>query len=170
MKIYDLSDLLCEHLRELLSAEKQQHYVLEKVIGKTQSNELRLLIQKNIDYSLQQAFRLEDILTILGRNKRTIECKIMRELLDRLIRFSQNCANTGVLDAELISSLQCIKHFEISEYGTLCSYFSKLLSDNEVLRLLKMTITEEKALERKLTELAESSVNLRVGHSAFAAV
>lgn len=96
----------------------------------------------------------------LDKNKKTGECKVMAELLDRGLQLAKSCENNEVLESGMISSLQCIKHFEIAEYGTLAS-FAELLENDKVLKLLKMTIAEEKELDQALSELAEKTINQR---------
>lgn len=159
-KITNLTNLLSQQLKELLHAEKQQQESLQKIIKKTESNELKQLFQKNINKTEKQAKRLEDALSILGEDKKVIECKAMKELLGRGLDLTKKCDNAEVLEAGLISSLQCIKHFEIAEYGTMAS-FAKLLGNDEVLEILKKTIAEEKAIDKELTELAERTINKR---------
>jgi len=52
-----------------------------------------------------------------------------------------------------------VEHYEISRYGTLKSWATKLGKPN-VVRLLDATLKEEKATDLKLTDLAESEINL----------
>jgi ferritin-like metal-binding protein YciE len=52
-----------------------------------------------------------------------------------------------------------VEHYEISRYGTLKAWAEKLgLTD--VAELLDETLQEEKATDEKLTDLAESEINI----------
>jgi ferritin-like metal-binding protein YciE len=63
-----------------------------------------------------------------------------------------------VIDAGLIASAQAVEHYEIARYGTLIAWAEQLgLSDSPA--LLRETLQEEKAADKKLTELAEANVN-----------
>jgi ferritin-like metal-binding protein YciE len=159
-KLVDLTDLFSEHLKELLSSEKEQIEKMPKYINKAVSKELKSLLQKNMEQTKQHAKRLEDSLALLGENKKAIECNVMNELLDRGLHIGKKSDNKDVLEAGLVMSVQCIKHFEIASYGTLVS-FANLLGDKEVSNLLKMTLNEEKALDKEMTELAVKSINTR---------
>ena len=63
------------------------------------------------------------------------------------------------LDAALIFAAQKVEHYEIATYGTLCE-FAKLLDMDDAAELLAATLDEEKDADAKLTEVAESSVNV----------
>jgi ferritin-like metal-binding protein YciE len=68
-------------------------------------------------------------------------------------------AEDAVMDAGLIADAQRVEHYEISAYGTACTY-AKELGNTEALNLLKATLKEEKAADEKLSVIAESTVNL----------
>lgn len=162
-KIATLNDLLCNQLLELLDAEKQQQEHLQKFMKKTGSTEFKTLLQKNMDNTVKHLKRLGDVLDTLGIDERNVECKVMSELISRAMQLAKNSDNTDVVEAGLIASLKCIKHFEIAEYGTLISY-SRLLGDNDSLEILKKSISEEKIMDNDLTQLAEKNINLCAVH------
>ena len=64
-------------------------------------------------------------------------------------------AEDEVRDAGLISTAQRVEHYEIAAYGCVRTY-AELLGDEEGAGLLKATLTEEKATDEKLTDLARS--------------
>jgi ferritin-like metal-binding protein YciE len=62
------------------------------------------------------------------------------------------------LDAGLIAAAQAVEHYEISRYGTLCTWAEELgLSD--AVKLLEATLSEEKATDEALSQIAETVVN-----------
>ncbi len=63
-----------------------------------------------------------------------------------------------VIDAGLIAAAQRVEHYEIAAYGTVRTYAESLGGD-EAMRLLEMTLKEEKETDQKLTQLAKSHVN-----------
>lgn len=67
-------------------------------------------------------------------------------------------AEPEVLDAGLIAAAQHVEHYEIAGYGTVCTY-AKLLGDKEGADLLYQTLQEEEQTDKKLTQIAESSIN-----------
>ena len=66
--------------------------------------------------------------------------------------------NKSVLDAALIAAAQAVEHYEMTRYGTLVAW-AKQLGRNDAATLLNQTLDEEKATDKKLTEMAESQIN-----------
>ena len=64
----------------------------------------------------------------------------------------------SVLDAAIICAAQRVEHYEIAGYGC-ARTFAGLLGDNEAADLLQQTLDEEGQTDKRLTELAESSIN-----------
>jgi ferritin-like metal-binding protein YciE len=68
-------------------------------------------------------------------------------------------AEPEVMDAGLISAAQRVEHYEIAGYGCVRTY-AKLLGNDEAARILQQTLDEEGQTDKKLTALAESSINV----------
>jgi ferritin-like metal-binding protein YciE len=64
-----------------------------------------------------------------------------------------------VLDAALIAAAQKVEHYEIASYGTIRTY-AEMLGEDEAVQLLQQTLDEEIETDEKLTELAESAINV----------
>jgi ferritin-like metal-binding protein YciE len=62
------------------------------------------------------------------------------------------------LDAGLLAAAQAVEHYEISRYGTLKSWATKL-GIKDAVRLFDQTLAEEKETDDTLTKLADSEVN-----------
>jgi ferritin-like metal-binding protein YciE len=62
------------------------------------------------------------------------------------------------LDAGLLAAAKALEHYEISRYGTLRTWAEELRLKKAV-TLLESTLTEEKATDEALTQIAESVVN-----------
>ena len=67
--------------------------------------------------------------------------------------------NDTVRDAGMLAAAQAVEHYEITRYGTLKSWAGKL-GMTEAVKLLDATLKEEKATDLKLTDLAESEINI----------
>ena len=65
----------------------------------------------------------------------------------------------AVKDAALIAAAQRVEHYEMAGYGCTRT-FAKLLGYEEAASLLQETLDEESAADKKLTELAESVINV----------
>ncbi len=64
-----------------------------------------------------------------------------------------------VRDAGMLAAAQAVEHYEITRYGTLKSWANKL-GMTEAADLLDATLQEEKSTDVKLSELAESEINV----------
>jgi ferritin-like metal-binding protein YciE len=58
-------------------------------------------------------------------------------------------------DAGIISAAQKVDHYEIATYGTL-RQFAEILDLKEAKLLLSTTLEEEKAIDEKLSKIAQS--------------
>ena len=65
----------------------------------------------------------------------------------------------AVRDAGIICSAQKVEHYEIASYGSLCA-FANTLGMQDAAEVLRQTLDEEKEADEKLTQLAESTVNM----------
>jgi ferritin-like metal-binding protein YciE len=71
----------------------------------------------------------------------------------------QEDGDESVLDAALICAAQKVEHYEMAGYGCVRT-FARLLGYTEAAALLQATLDEEGAADKKLTELAETVVNV----------
>ena len=65
-----------------------------------------------------------------------------------------------MLDAALIASAQAVEHYEMTRYGTLIAW-AKQLGRSDCAAVLAKNLKEEKATDKKLTEIGETRVNLQ---------
>jgi len=63
-----------------------------------------------------------------------------------------------VLDAAIIAAGQTVEHYEITRYGTLIAWAKELGREN-CAQLLGQNLAEEKAADKKLSDLAENRIN-----------
>src|SRR5690606_28272182 len=82
------------------------------------------------------------------------KCKGMKGLIEE----AQDLIEEEEGDAALIAAAQKAEHYEIAAYGTLISW-AIALGNEEVVQLLKETLDEEKATDKKLTVIAQTVVN-----------
>jgi ferritin-like metal-binding protein YciE len=68
-------------------------------------------------------------------------------------------------DAALICAAQKVEHYEIAAYGSLAAW-AKLLGETEAAELLGESLEEEKQADEKLTQIAESTINVEESESS----
>jgi len=159
MEIDSLQKLYVDELKDIYSAEKQIIQALPRMAKKASNPQLRAGFEKHLEETKGQVERLDRIFERLERSPRGKKCKGMEGLLEEGKEMMQEDMEPEVMDAALIAAAQKVEHYEIASYGTVRTY-AQILGEKEDARLLQQTLDEEGATDKKLTQLAESSVNV----------
>ncbi len=101
---------------------------------------------------------MEQVFRAIGEEPDRRSCKGLEGIIDEGELMASEFKNNSALDAALIEAGQKTEHYEITAYGTLCSWAQEL-GRPEVASMLKETLQEEKETDQKLTRLAESFRN-----------
>jgi ferritin-like metal-binding protein YciE len=165
MEMESLQDLFVENLKDLYSAENQILKSLPKVAKKVESDRLRQALEMHVKETEGQVQRLEKIFQKLGEKPTGKKCHGMEGLLEEAKELMGEDVDAEVLDAGLIVDCQKVEHYEIAGYGSVVT-FAKLLGDNESARLLAQTLDEEERADKKLTQIAESTINVQAAQGA----
>jgi ferritin-like metal-binding protein YciE len=155
-----LQDLFHDTLKDIYFAEKKILSALPKMAKAAQSDDLRAAFEKHEGETEKQVERLEQVFELLGESSRGKNCPAIMGIIEEGQEIMKEYKGTPALDAGLLSAAQSVEHYEISRYGTLKTWAGELGLDQAV-RLLDATLTEEKATDEALTELAETAVNQR---------
>lgn len=154
-----LQKLFEEELKDILWAEKALTKALPKMIKKATSQDLVDALETHLTETEEQIRRLEKVFASIGKEPKTKKCEGMQGLIDEADTLMSD-ADEGVMrDAAIISAAQKVEHYEIASYGTLRT-FAQTLGLQEAVPLLEQTLNEEKMADEKLTEVAESAINL----------
>ena len=159
MEMQDLQDLFIDQLRDLYNAEKQLVKALPKMAKKASDEGLKQAFTMHLEETKGHVERLEQIFDQLGKRASGKTCKAMKGLVEEGQEAMEEDATPEVLDAALIAAAQRVEHYEIAGYGTVRSY-AKLLGNSEAAKLLQQTLDEEGNTDKKLTKLAESTINV----------
>lgn len=159
MKLQTLKDLYIHELKDLYSAEKQLCRALPKLANSASNKKLSAGFEQHLEETKTHVTRLEDILANLDQSTRGPKCKGMEGLIAEGEEMIKEEADDEVRDAGLIAAAQRVEHYEIAGYGTARTY-AQLLGDQKGAKLLQTTLDEESKTDKKLTDLAESSINV----------
>ncbi len=154
-----LRDLFEDELKDIYWAEKALTKALPKMAKNATTEELVNALNEHLEVTKGHVQRLEEGFKILGKAARAKKCEAMAGLVKEAEEIMENTEEGVVRDAGIISAGQKVEHYEIATYGTLCA-FAKTLGEDEVASLLQQTLDEEKEADQKLTEIAESSINV----------
>jgi len=155
-----LRDLFEDELKDIYWAEKALTKAIPKMIKNTTSEELETALKEHLAITEQQVTRLEQVFESIGTKAQAKKCEAMEGLIKEAEEIMESTEEGVVRDAGLISAGQKVEHYEIATYGTLCA-FAKILGEDEAVSLLEETLNEEKKADQKLTEVAESSINIQ---------
>ena len=153
-----LDDLFLDTLKDIYYAEKQILKALPKMAKVAQSAELKAAFETHRDETEGQVDRLEKVFELLGKRAQGKTCDAIVGIIDEGKEIMEEFKGASALDAGLLAGAQAVEHYEISRYGTLKAWATKL-NMPEAVRLLDQTLQEEKKTDQLLSRLAESSLN-----------
>jgi len=160
-----IKDLLTTELQDTYSAETQILEALPKMQEAATSPVLKRAFQEHLQVTQRQVERLEEVCKQLGIEPEGETCEAMEGLVEEGEQLVDELDEGPVLDAALIGAAQKVEHYEIAAYGTLAAY-ARLLGESEAQSLLEQTLAEEKEADQKLSQLAESSINVEAAAGA----
>jgi ferritin-like metal-binding protein YciE len=158
-KMATLEDLYADLLKDLYSAEKQLVKALPKLAKNAQSPDLQRAFQQHLRQTEGHVERIERIFSELSGSPRGKKCVGMEGLVEEGNELLQEDVDPNVLDAGLIAAAQKVEHYEIASYGTARAWAQRL-GYEQAARLLQETLEEESMANEKLTQIAESHVNM----------
>jgi ferritin-like metal-binding protein YciE len=158
--IKNLDDLFVHTLQDIYYAEKQITKALPDMIEKASDKELKSAFDSHLRETRQQITRLEQVFSAIGEESKGVTCEAIDGIIKETKELMSDVKDGDVLDAALASSAQAVEHYEISRYGTLIALANQL-GQKQVVSPLEETLSEEKAADMKLTEIAKSHVNQR---------
>jgi ferritin-like metal-binding protein YciE len=159
MKLNSLQALYKEQLQDLYSAEQQLIKALPKMAQTASAPQLKNAFQQHLEQTRGHAERIERIFRDLGGSPSGKKCKGMEGLIAEGEEMIKERGDPDVKDAGLIAAAQRVEHYEIAGYGCVRTYAHTLGMDQHA-TLLQQTLDEEGNADKKLTQLAESSINL----------
>ena len=167
MSLDSLQDLFLDGLKDIYDAEKQLLKALKKVVKSANSDELKEAFESHLQETEGQVERLEQVFETLGKAARGKKCAAMEGLVEEGSEIMSEDGAESVLDAALIGAAQKVEHYEIATYGTL-SAWAKQMGEKEIVKLIEANLAEEKAADKKLSEIA-SALNFEANEADVAA-
>ena len=152
------TELFEDQIKDLYSAEKQIVAALPKMAKNTTNPQLKAAFLKHLEETKGHVARLEQIADELGFSPRGKKCKGAEGLIEEGKEAMEEFED-DTLDAALIGAAQRVEHYEIAAYGTARAH-AELLGFTKAARLLQQTLDEETRTDKKLSQLAESIVNV----------
>lgn len=154
----DLEKLFVSELKDIYDGEQQLVKALGELEKNAVSEELKSAFHEHQEQTRNHVNRLESIFEEIGESPKRKTCHGIEGIVDEGQMIAKEFSGNAALDAALIAAGQKAEHYEITSYGTLCTWAEEI-GNAAVLRLLKENLSEEKEADAKLTHLAESARN-----------
>jgi ferritin-like metal-binding protein YciE len=153
-----LDNLFHDSLRDIYFAEKKILTALPKMANAAQNEDLAAAFEKHHRETEGQVQRLERVFALMEESPRGKNCPAILGILEEGKEVMEDYKDSAALDAGLLSAAQAVEHYEISRYGTLIAWANEI-GLQEAVPLLEATLSEEKATDEALTQLAEKAIN-----------
>ncbi len=158
MSLRSLDDLFTHFVRDMYFAEKQVLKTLPKMARKADSPELREAFEHHREETEGHIANLEKVFELMGMRPRGVTCPAIEGILDEGKEIMEEASDGDTRDAGMIAAAQAVEHYEITRYGTMIAWATRL-GMKEAVPLLQASLDQEYAADRKLSELAETRLN-----------
>ncbi len=160
-----LHDAFLDELRDMYDAEKQLTKALPKLAKAARSAELKQAIESHLEQTMGHVERLEQVFESLGEKARGKHCDGIAGIIDEGKSTLDEDFDETTMDACIIASGQRAEHYEMAAYGTLVAW-AQAMGHGNTAKVLQQTLDEEKAADKKLSQIAEGSVNRQAAAAA----
>jgi ferritin-like metal-binding protein YciE len=158
--IKTMDDLFVHTLRDIYYAENQILKALPQMIDKATDAPLKQAFQMHLGETKNQVARLEQVFRMHKVEISGVDCPAIDGIIEEADDVAGEIEDKQVLNAALAAAAQAVEHYEMARYGTLIAW-AKMLGRSDCASVLQKNLDEEKAADRKLTELAEARLNLK---------
>ena len=148
-----VKDLLTDEIKDLYSAEKQLTKAIPKMAKGSNDETLRAAFSAHLEETRAQVDRLEQVATILGIRATGKKCVGMEGCIQEGAEALEEEGDENLLDLGLIGAGARVEHYEMAGYTTAIS-LAQRLRQGEVVGLLKASLAEEQAADKKLRTIA----------------
>src|SRR3954470_16282095 len=156
---HELHELFLNELARMKSSEKKLALALPLVRAAAQAANLKELVKVHLKETKGHADTIEQIAETLDEKLPHKSSTAMTGLLKEVVKLMASERKSRERDNALIASAQKIEHYEISAYGTLCSW-AKRMGYGLELAQLKSILDQEKLADALLSDLATSGAPL----------
>ena len=154
-----LHEFFVDQLKDMYWAEKKLVKTLPKMEDAATSDQLKNAFRNHWEQTKEHVRRLENVFSMIGEEVDSSKCPAMAGIVDEGSDIIDDTdAGSAQRDVGLIFAGQKAEHYEIATYGGLIQ-LAKTLGYNDAANLMHQTLTEEKAADVLLTQIAESNAN-----------
>src|SRR6186713_3687215 len=150
-----------DQLKDIYYAEQQLLKALNEMKSASTTEELEDAFDNHHKQTERQVKRLEKVFQLIDEKPEGKKC----EAMDGLIKegktiISETKEGSMTRDAALIIAAQKVEHYEIATYGGLVQ-LAITMDLHRAAELLDKTLQEEEDTDKNLTDIAETSINVK---------
>jgi ferritin-like metal-binding protein YciE len=153
-----LETLFFDQLADIYDAETRLIKALPNMAKAATQDELRRAFENHFEETRGHAEKVEAVFRAFGRSAKAKKCPAMDGLIKEADHLAAENKGFPAINAALIAAAQKVEHYEIASYGCLRAWADQLGND-QAMDLLDEILDQEKAADRKLTELAQERCN-----------
>jgi ferritin-like metal-binding protein YciE len=157
-EINTLEDLFVHGLKDIYYAENQILKALPRMIENVTNPQLKKGLKDHLKETGGQVARLEQIFEMREEKPKGTRCPGINGLISEGEDLLGEVGDKNVLDAAIITSAQAVEHYEITRYGALIAWAEEM-GRGDFATILQENLDEEKAADKKLSDIAERRVN-----------
>jgi ferritin-like metal-binding protein YciE len=161
-----LEKFFCDMLMDIYYAENKLLTAIPKMEEAATTDELKEAFNDHLHQTQKHVKRLEKVFTLIGKKAEGKKCEAIEGITkeaDSIIEETEE--GTMTRDAALIIAAQKVEHYEIATYGGLVQ-LALTMNLKEAAEILDTTLMEEEDTDHRLTEIAESHINMDAEHEA----
>jgi ferritin-like metal-binding protein YciE len=150
-----IKNLLEDEIKDLYSAEKQLTKAIPKMAKGAKDATLKQALEGHLKETENHVTRLEEIGKLLEIKVTGKKCVGMEGVIQEGAEVLDEKGDRTILDLGLIGAGTRVEHYEMAGYMTAINLANKM-EEGDVARLLKQTLSEEEAADKKLRLIATS--------------
>jgi ferritin-like metal-binding protein YciE len=154
-----MNDLFLHFLQDIYYAEKAFAKTSSKIMKAVQNEEVREILKKAKDNAHEPIEVMDRVFEAVGKRPRGKTCEAMNGLLAECQEAIEEGEPGPVLDAALIASIQGVKTYEVTRYGSLLA-FARQMGLNDAIKDLETLRDAARNDDQALSKIAESSSNV----------
>ena len=159
-----MNDLFLHFLQDIYYAEKAFAKTAPKIMKSAQNEEVREILKKAKTNAHEPIEALDRVFEAVGKRPRGKACEAMNGLLAECQEAIEEGEPGPVLDAALIASIQGVKTYQVTRYGSLLAFARQMDLDGAItdLETLRDAARDD---DQELSRVAEGGANVEASKS-----
>ncbi len=152
----NLQELFIDELQDMYDAEHRIIKALPKLIKAATCESLQKALEGHLRETKGQVTKLEKVFKSFDEKPKAKKCEATVGLLKEGDEIVAENKGSPAINAAIISAGQKVEHYEIASYGCLHAW-ATLLGNKPAAGLITEILDQEKAADKKLSELSDDN-------------